>query len=218
MTGFQCVFCPSEYAGDEESEALCQLWEEVLKVENAVNMVTVPDPSPVLCPYTAEKLCELHCQLQAYSGHYCCPEEHLQDPEGVLLCQLWAELQQLEEENGPSSPADVPLMPVDCPHENNPTSGQKLCSLWCEIQHHQGSRCIECPDRYTSDPERLLICDLWSELEMINFNIVSAGSITTLTPTLNVTCVYSDHLMSSDLLCEVWCMIQATRGIEICYT
>ena len=217
VSGFQCVFCPSQYSTDVESEKLCQLWEEKVKIENTPDAVTVEDPTPVVClyegnPRSSEALCLLYCELQSYNGHYCCPQTYLDDPEGNILCQLWAELEDLKEANGTELTTDFPLMPVDCLYENNPSSSEILCSLWCEIQTHSGSVCTECPQKYSSDPERILICDLWSELEMVKFDIISEGSITTLRPTSNVTCDYSDHLMSSDLLCEVWCMIQATKG------
>merc|ERR1719336_145999 len=126
----------------------------------------------------------------------------------------WHELEQLKDVNGAIVTTDWPQVPVDCIYESNPTSSEPLCDLWCEIQTHKGSECIQCPEKYKIDPERILICSLWSELEMINYDIVSAGSITTIVPHQNETCAYSDHLMSSDLLCEVWCKIEATKGLN----
>ena len=211
--------CPQIYVNDPEGYLLCQLWTELEELKEANGTVQPPDVplSPVDClyennPSSSEILCQVFCEIQSYEGQYCCPKVYVDDPEGNHLCQLWMELEELKQENGTDLAIDFPLSPVDCLYENHPSSGNTLCSLWCEIQTYKGSRCIQCPDKYKMDPERLLICDLWSELEMINFGIISAGSITTLMPTMNVTCVYSDHLMSSDLLCEVWCIIQATKG------
>ena len=210
--------CPQEYIGDPEEHLLCQLWTQLedLNESNRTDLTSNIPLLPSECiyednPSSSDKLCNLFCEIQTFSDRYCCPQEYIDQPEGNLLCQLWSELEELKEANGTELTTDFPLVPVDCPYENN-SSSSKTCSLWCEIQTHQGSSCIHCPEKYTRDPERILICDLWSELEMIKFDIISAGSITTLTPTLNVTCVYSDHLMSSDLICEVWCMIQATKG------
>ena len=135
MSGFQCVFCPSQYSTDVESEKLCQLWEEKVKIENTPDAVTVEDPTPVVCLYegnsrSSEKLCSLYCELQSYNGHYCCPQEYLDDPEGNMLCQLWAELEDLREANGTDLTTDFPLLPVDCLFESNPSSSELLCSLW----------------------------------------------------------------------------------------
>ena len=165
--------------------------------------------------YASGPLCDLFCQLQSYNGHYCCPAQYMGDTERELLCGLWSELEQLNNNNNTeTTTTDFPLAPVDCIYEGNPTSAGPLCSLWCELQTYRGSQCIECPEIYKTDPERVIICSLWSELEMINYDIVSAGSITTIVPEQNITCAYSDHLMSADLLCEVWCKIQATKGLN----
>ena len=219
LAGYQCVTCPQHYTQDPEALTLCSLWEEILKIENAGAALTVANPSPVECLYenntsSAGPLCDLYCQLQSYNGHYCCPSQFTQDDERGLLCQLWSELEELNTANGPVTTTDFPLIPVDCIYEGNPTSSEPLCNVWCEIQAHKGSSCIECPKKYKNDPERIIICSLWSELAMINYDIVSAGAITTIVPQQNITCAYSDHLMSSDLLCEVWCKIQATKGLN----
>ena len=71
-------------------------------MDNAAATITVSDPSPTTCPYednltSADKLCELWCQLESYNGHYCCPKQYNEDVERLELCSLWSELEhQLE--------------------------------------------------------------------------------------------------------------------------
>mgnify|MGYP007045263466 CR=1 FL=1 len=93
--------------------------------------------------YASGPLCDLFCQLQSYNGHYCCPAQYTGDPERELLCQIWIELEQLNMDNGPVTTTDFPLVPVDCIHQGNPTSSEPLCQLWCRVQAHRGSSCIE---------------------------------------------------------------------------
>ena len=61
-------------------------------------------------------------------------------------------------------------------------------------------------------PDNGLICDLWSELKMLEHN----SSITTVAPTANITCIYSQHQHSSGPLCDLWCQIQSYKGGKQC--
>ena len=121
---------------------------------------------------------------------------------------------KLEETNGISPTTLRPISPMECIYENNPTSSDPLCYLWCKIQKHEGFECFQCPEKYKNDQESQLICELWEDLEMLKHDIQTSGSITTAANFQNVSCKYSDHPTSSNLLCEVWCQIQELNGVE----
>ena len=98
----------------------------------------------------------------------------------VLLCQLWNELQTLEQTvgNNPLIITTDPLSATSCIYDSNPTSAEPLYDLWCKIQRYHGLECSEqCPDIYRNDPERTLLCDLWQELNDLQ---TSFGELTIL--------------------------------------
>lgn len=147
--GNRCVFCPSKYSTDIE-ELLCDLWVQLVEHENDPESITLANPSNKECihalnPNSAEKLCNLWCQVQSYTGSTCCDGPYIGDPEEDLLCKLWNELQELEDVNGMNPTTIIPSTPVDCVYTSNPTSSEPLCDLWCKIQVHKGSECIQCP-------------------------------------------------------------------------
>merc|ERR1712155_221119 len=178
--------CPAQYQARPETDLLCQLWVELdtLQEEDQdqdmdpiLPSVISPPPRPsgsptVFCIYSdrgddAASLCELWCQIQEYSGLQCaqCPDAYRFDPESKLLCHLWEELEKLKKTNTQIvSPAN--LQPVECIHEENPTSSLALCELWCEIQGYTGSYCIQCPEIYKQDPANSTLCELYTELQI----------------------------------------------------
>ena len=218
-TGVQCVTCPDHLFTDKEAQTLCSLWEELLDLKNQPNS-TIPENSmSTACPYesnnSSEKLCELWCQVKSYDGFSCCPAKYLGDIEEEKLCQLWNELQILDvvAEEYDDYYEDDPV-PVDCLYEDNPTSSEDLCELWCQVQAHRDSQCIECPAKYDDEPDRDLVCSLWSELvKMEHTQEMMPGVSVTNLPPQNMTCKYSSHL-SSGALCEVWCEIQELAGYQ----
>ena len=134
------------------------------------------------------------------------------DPEEILLCNLWNKLNDLEIANGKQPTTENQLAPVECIYANNTSSSGDLCDLWCRIQLHKDSMCIGCPEKFKNDIEATLLCDLWTDLEMIKHNIQVSGAITTVDNNKNTTCIYASHETSSDFLCEVWCEVQEYKG------
>ena len=99
---------------------------------------------------------------------------YIGDAEESLLCKLSDDLNQLSQEEGLTT-VSYPV-PVDCAHNDNPTSSQDLCELWCQIEFYKGNQCIECPDKYSPDPEYDLLCSLWSDLQMMLHNATQIPS------------------------------------------
>ena len=159
-------------------------------------------------------LCDLWCQVQKYQGEECsqCPDVYRMDPEQLQLCDLWEELEQLQSSPEPPTTAASEGRPVDCVHDDNPTSSSPLCELWCEVQSYKNASCIECPDQYLNDPESDLLCDLYSELKMKEYDLQQDDSLIPSDSAKNITCLYRDHATSSEPLCQVWCEIQALAG------
>ena len=209
--------CPEQYQSHVESEVLCELWEELQSLQEDGVLSTTVTPLPTIdCLYSnhsdgADLLCELFCKVQLYKGLQCnplCPEVYRNNSANHQLCQLWSELQELEDND--SMNQLTTLNPVECPHENN-LSGNLTCSLWCQIITYKGSQCISCPQSYRNDSESELLCSLWTELQMTNHDI-DTGKLTMPTSFQNMTCKYSNHPTSSENLCTVWCELQLGRG------
>ena len=155
-----------------------------------------------------------------------CPEEYSSDPESGLLCQLWEDLVTAENmkdsttsssttssssssssSSSPSSPTTVENI-VECPHEDNPTSNEKLCDLWCDLQSYNGSQCSTtppCPSLYTESSQVELLCSLWTVLK--EFESQLGASQQNVLGSLPVTCQFVNQ-EDGDLLCELWCQIQ----------
>ena len=77
-----------------------------------------------------------------------CPEEFSADPESPLLCELWTELQNLNQQQLSAGPGELDggnnfisttgnLAPVSCLYQEHTTSSAGLCSIWCQIQVFQ---------------------------------------------------------------------------------
>ena len=177
-----CVTCP--YINDPESVKACQLWEELVVLQNsdlsisenssAISGGSEPgDMNPkknVTCsfsenPTSADLLCELWCGVKSYSDIACVSCPYINDQEAVEACKLWEELlvlQNSDELDGGSGSLDTLITNVSCIHIDNPTSSLLLCDLWCGIQSYSGVNCMTCP--YTNDPEAEKACELWEEL------------------------------------------------------
>ena len=83
-----------------------------------------------------------------------CPDQFSADPEANLLCDLWTELENLNQQEGVES-ADQSnslisttgnLSPISCLYQAHSTSSQDLCQIWCQIQVFQ----VILPSRTTS--------------------------------------------------------------------
>ena len=136
-----------------------------------------------------------------------CPEPYLSKVNSELLCELWEELTTLQEtEELPQLPA---VASVDCLYKEYPDDADLLCHLWCSIQEYQGSECLQCPDIYKDDPARMLLCQLWNQLEMLKSTSTAVIVTDNLRP---VECLYEDHITSSAPLCDLWCQIQNFKG------
>ena len=139
-----------------------------------------------------------------------CPEPYLSKVNSELLCELWEELNELQETQ------EIPKLPsvstVDCIYIDYADDSNLLCQLWCSIQEYQGSECLQCPDLYKDDPARMLLCQLWNQLEMLKSTSTAIIMPDNLRP---VECQYKDHSTSSTPLCNLWCQIQNFDGKNI---
>ena len=98
-------------------------------------------------------------------------------------------------------------------NQDDPTSADSLCSLWCQIKSHEGQECIECPDDYQTDPEKELLCNLNEQLVITTHeNPAPTTDETLLKP---VDCPYELHLTSSEPLCSLWCQLEAYNNTRI---
>jgi hypothetical protein len=233
--------CPAEYLGDPEESQLCQLWnkltdleEEAMSGEGMPSELEPPTtPTLVICihkdnPTSADKLCDLWCQIALFEGSECspevpCPPRYSGDPEEETLCQLWKDLQNLEAMEGMPSHTLVPAQSVDCVYSGNPTSEEDLCDLYCQIQTYEGKECApktttttpeSCPTPYVGDTEETLLCMLWEELMELTETFVESGMEIPTTGFSSVLCLYEDNPTSSVILCQLWCRIQLLKGAE----
>jgi hypothetical protein len=113
-----------------------------------------------------------------------------------MLCQLYTELQLASAgaaattTNATSSSfALLNPEPVVCAYEAHPTSAEELCELWCELQEYLGLYCITCPAQYLDDPEEELLCQLWTEAEILQQEFNNFPLLTTPSPVM-ITCLY----------------------------
>ena len=118
VKSIQWVFCPTVYESDPEETLLCSIWKYLVDQQNSPDSTTIQSPSFMACPHESnptsnDKLCDLWCHLQAYSGLICCPSPYINDPEESLLCKLWNELEELEELIGTNPITSGHLIPVD---------------------------------------------------------------------------------------------------------
>ena len=218
MLGAQCIECPDSYKADPANITLCDLYAELeMKTyENEQNEEFIMEDNimNITCKYSnhstsSDQLCAVWCQIEALEGRNCvdCPEDYLAKVNNNLICDLWKELNELQETQS------LPLLPsvatVDCIYSDYADDSNLLCSLWCSIQEYQGSECLQCPDLYKDDPARMLLCQLWNQLEMLKSTSNAIIMPDNLRP---VECQYKDHITSSVALCDLWCQIQNFNG------
>ena len=133
----------------------------------------------------------LWCAVQEYKGSLCsdCPSQFISQPSNQLACNLWTELNTLQE-SGVS--VGAALTSVQCPH-----TGGVICGLWCMIQNYKGRYCgsasttttsttttsttttttttwssrpvavidySDCPAEYQSSSSAAVLCVMWVEL------------------------------------------------------
>ena len=210
-----CVTCPEEYQGKIQQEKICNIWLDLVNLEMTNNTLSnLNKPMLVECPFQGESnsdiLCFLWCQTQSILGSKCviCPEELQNDPANNLLCELYFQLQVLEEEMT-QPPLEVD---ISCIYTNHSTSSAKLCSLWCEIQKFKGSKCIQCPEQYDLDPEKDILCNLYEELQLLKESEdLSTISSAELKP---IVCQFENNPTSVIPLCNLWCEIQEFKGSQ----
>ena len=140
-----------------------------------------------------------------YEARECiqCPEEYKTHQEQETLCKLHSELELLNQEQG--NPSQISnKTKVTCQYENN-TSSELLCSLWCQIQLYDSQECILCPEEYTSHPENITLCNLYTELELLKQD--KGEPMTDPTNNTLISCQYMDD-PSAELLCSLWCDVE----------
>ena len=219
LHGDQCIYCLSELMEAPDGKLLCSLWEQLINLQNSdVGSTVAPFSSYESCPHNLnvtdpKKVCDLWCDVQEFDGTLCCPSEFVGAANEMLLCEMWNELQNLQE-SSESFTTISPLMPVKCIYSNTSDDSVLLCDLWCQIQVYKGFECVQCPQEFKEDPANPLLCDLWFEIETLNHEIETSEETTTMSPTTNLTCKYKDHPTSSDPLCNVWCKIQKLKGLQ----
>ena len=211
-SGVTCVSCP--YISDPEAVQACELWEELLMLQNT--NLSESEGQNSEDPSLGEQSPEDPTSGSSSSG----------DPTTAIVSP------------GDPSSTNSTKKNVTCSHINNPTSSELLCELWCGVQEYSGLNCVICP--YIKDPEAVKACELWEELLMLqNSEITISGdpdldspnSVDTSsddqglgiigsddsssgenTPKKNVTCSYSKNPTSSAILCELWCGVQEFSG------
>ncbi len=92
-----------------------------------------------------------------------------------------------------------------CIYSNYTNDSELLCSLWCSIQVFDDRECIHCPEEYKSHVENETLCDLHTQLELLQQELGVPNNDTT-NNTL-VPCNY-ENSESKDILCELWCAVQ----------
>ena len=108
------------------------------------------------------------CEGEETTTQQPCPQEYQTHQHSLALCQLWAELQTLQEEEEEGlipSPPVGPLSPINCLYSNYSEGADLLCELYCKIELYKGLQCRPlCPEVYRRNNQSTLLCQLWSEL------------------------------------------------------
>ena len=60
----------------------------------------------------------------------------------------------------------------------------------------------------------MLLCDLWTDLEMLKHEIEGSDTVITIASYQNTSCEHATHPTSSEPLCDVWCKIQYLTGVQ----
>ena len=209
----KCIQCPEEYSGNQQEDLLCILNEELVILKENGTVPNYVEFAPVKCQYendptSSYELCILWCDIQEFKGNQCikCPEIYKNDPESNLLCDLHDQFEIAVYNNNGKPINETNLTPVICKHQDNPTSSEALCDIWCSIQEIAGFNCIQCPAKYINDPEKETLCDLNEELVILQHNkSLSNAMAFDLEP---VVCAYQDNPTSSFDMCDLWCQIQ----------
>ena len=203
----ECIVCPAEYKDLVETDILCQLHTQLELLNSQQRGPELPSNyTKIPCIYTnytndSDLLCSLWCSIQEFDDKECinCPEEYLASENKESLCNLHEELVLLQQENGePNNSTDKTL--VACQLE------ESLCELWCEIQLYDSKQCIVCPEEYKLHVENETLCDLHSQLQLLQQEF-GVANIDTTDNTL-VSCQYEES-ESKDILCDLWCAVQA---------
>ena len=146
------------------------------------------------------------CEGEETTTQQPCPQLYQTHQHSSILCQLWAELETLQEEEQQGLTV-APLSPVNCLYSNYSEGADLLCELYCKVELYKGLQCRPlCPEVYRRNNESALLCQLWSELQ--------DNDSMTHQPTLSpVECPHEDN-QSGALICELWCQVAATQGSQ----
>ena len=151
-------------------------------------------------------LCDLWCSIQVFNNLNCvtCPKEYNGNIQQGKICDIWLQLSNLQLSNSTALAPSKPNV-VECPYQED-SSSNILCSLWCQIQSIEGSKCVICPEELQADPAHTALCDLYFQLQVLEEEIPI--------PQVEdeVSCVYKNHTTSSTQLCNLWCKIQEFSG------
>ena len=165
------VACP--YADILVQPLLCQLWEQLQTLSNSITTTVQSGGVLKYCPYNdhaySMELCKLWCDIQGYYNVQCsqCPSSYTDEPQYSLVCELWLELENINNNNGGNNNMVVtttvgPSSSAECPYARN--SSDTVCQLWCAIELTKGTQCsTQCPNEYQSDPENVLLCQIHAQ-------------------------------------------------------
>merc|ERR1711872_323127 len=202
--------CP--YLGYTNENVLCDLWEEIEDELDKQSSATDSTPAGATNTGSSSQGTTKAPTTIPYSD---CPHKNLDD--GVLACQLWCQLQELQ-----TGVECVDRPP--CPYENYTSPhNNELCKLWHENtnlkdQIHgsspyptayssvtplisDGPDEVICP--YLGRPYESEHCDLWYENEFLKFGSVCHQTTSTQSTTTKEKCPYLGYT-NEDVLCDLW--------------
>ena len=155
------------------------------------------------------------CEGEETTTQQPCPELYQTHQHSQLLCELWTELQTLQEEQEDEDEEEEhqgavtggPLSPISCVYSDYSEGSDLLCELYCKVELYKGLQCRPvCPEVYRKTNQSTLLCQLWSELQDNDFM--------THQPTVApVECPHEEN-ESGELICELWCQVAATQGSQ----
>ena len=166
-----------------------------------------------------------------------CP--YTSDPEYILACQLYGELESIKTAENLSSSTQssqtFSTQAVECLYLSNPTSSKLLCELWCQLQSFQSKICStasttqistkreECPyDLFTNSE---ILCDLWTQIQeaesfqtTLQSSVGSTLSGQTSTEAVGVPYISCPFRNITDgyLACSLWCDLGEMVNGTVC--
>ena len=109
----------------------------------------------------------------------------------------------------------TPQQKLPCQYEDNPTSAEALCELWCQLELYNGKVCdtmmttTSAPCPYISIVEEPRLCHLWNQVQSLS-NMLTT---TTQSGSYQEFCPYHSQTHSQEL-CKLWCEVQGYYSVK----